>query len=208
MNLNEQLDLLLNKNNIYLDNNQQNLIIKYVNLISKWNRVYNLTSVKEPLDMLKKHIIDSLIINQYLSGNKIADIGTGAGLPGIPLAIANPDKQFMLLDSRCKRTTFLNQVKIELKLNNVNIINSRVENYKINTFDVIISRAFSSIEDFVKLTYHLCDKNSYFFALKGKNPSDELSFLENSPKIELKEIIKLNILDFNCERHLVILKKL
>ena len=144
MNLNEKLSILLEKAEIRLNSEQIDLLVRFVNLISKWNKVYNLTSIKNFDEMLKKHILDSLVINKYLIGKKIADIGTGAGLPGIPLAIANPEKTFMLLDSRSKRTTFLNQVKIELKLNNVNIVTSRVENYNKDKFDVIISRAFSS----------------------------------------------------------------
>ena len=208
MNLNEKLSILLEKAEIRLNSEQIDLLVRFVNLISKWNKVYNLTSIKNFDEMLKKHILDSLVINKYLIGKKIADIGTGAGLPGIPLAIANPEKTFMLLDSRSKRTTFLNQVKIELKLNNVNIVTSRVENYNKDKFDVIISRAFSSLKDFHRLTRHLCSENSFFFALKGKEPSDELTFLNTTPNIVLQNIIELKIPELDGDRHLVIMKSI
>lgn len=209
MELINQLSTLLTKSHIDLSLEQKEKLILYVNLIAKWNKVYNLTSIKDPKDMLQKHLIDSLVISKYLAqANSIADIGTGAGLPGIPLAIANPNKKFLLLDSRAKRTTFLTQVKIQLKLDNIEIVTSRVENYKKNQFDVIISRAFSSIEDFYNLTVHLCHDHSDLFALKGKDPTDELSFVQNNSNLKVKEVINLNIPDFEGQRHLVILEKI
>ena len=178
---------------------------QYLALMSKWNKTYNLTAIKDPADMVLLHIADSLSINPYLSGKKIIDIGTGAGLPGIPLAIINPDKKFTLLDSNSKKTRFLIQVVSELKLSNVEIVHARVEDYKpAGCFDAVLSRAFSSLLKMVETTSHLCCNNGQLLAMKGIEPLQEIKELTN--RVIVDKLAKLKIKGLNAERHLVIIQ--
>jgi 16S rRNA (guanine527-N7)-methyltransferase len=148
---------------------------EYLHLLNKWNKAYNLTAIRNINDMLDKHIVDSLSIGKYIKGNTFIDVGTGPGLPGIPLAILYPDKKFTLLDSNGKKTRFLQQAKIELHLNNIIIVNHRAEEYQPEEkFDGVLSRAFTTLEDMLKSTEHLCKETGYFFAMKGQYPDTEL----------------------------------
>lgn len=153
-------------------------LLNYLHLLQKWNAAYNLTAIKDFDDMISKHALDSLAILPWLHGTRLLDVGTGAGLPGIPLAIAKPALHFTLLDSNGKKTRFLNEVKRQLDLKNVEIVQSRVENYhsKIK-FDTIISRAFSNLDQMIHWTSHLQSHNGIWLAMKGQRPDHELSQL-------------------------------
>lgn len=199
-----KLDRLLRQANISLTDQQKQQLVDFVKLLDKWNKAYNLTSVRNPDEMLVKHIMDSLVVSQHLQGQRFIDVGTGPGLPGIPLAIANPDKQFVLLDSLGKRITFIKNAIRELKLTNVTPVLSRVEEYQEQQFDGVLSRAFASLNDMVDWCYHLPNTNGHFYALKGQYQPEELA--DVSKPIELVEVIKLDVPELVGERHLVILK--
>jgi 16S rRNA (guanine527-N7)-methyltransferase len=181
------------------------LLSQYLALLLKWNRVYNLTAITNPKDMVIKHILDSLAVNPYLYGDRIIDVGTGAGLPGIPLAMVNPEKQFILLDSNGKKIRFLNQVKIELQLTNVAIVHSRVEKYQPKScFTCVLTRAFSSINDMLLKTCHLCCKDGVFLAMKADCPANELQEIPEG--FTIKSVQPLKIPGLNAARNLVIVR--
>jgi 16S rRNA (guanine527-N7)-methyltransferase len=165
-----------------LSQKQKTLLLDYLALFVKWNKTYNLSAIRDPIEMLRKHLIDSLAIAEHIkedSGTRYLDVGTGGGLPGIPLAICFPERKFELLDSAGKKIRFLFQVKQSLKLDNVELHNLRVESLKDEAgFDGIVSRAFASIEDFTQLTKHLISAKGKFWAMKGVFPKDELSAVE------------------------------
>ena len=162
-------------------------ILQYVELLIKWNKVYNLTAITDVEQIIIKHIFDSLAINRHLQGKHFIDVGTGAGFPGIPLALANPDQSWYLLDSLEKRTRFLSQVKLQLKLDNVEIITARAEHYQVTEkFDGVVTRAFSSLPKMIQQCSHLSPR---CYAMKGYLDSDENITLENYPH----EIISLQV---------------
>lgn len=208
MTLSEQLVELLNETELSVSTEQINLLIQYVELLHKWNKAYNLTSVRNPSDMVVKHLMDSLMVGEVLQGNNFIDVGTGPGLPGIPLAILFPERNFVLLDSLGKRITFLRQVVFQLKLANVIPVKSRVEEYHPEVpFDGVLSRAFSSLTDMVSWCQHLISsEKGRFFALKGQYPSDEVSQLPDN--IELVKSYKIHVPQLEGERHVLELKKL
>jgi len=158
---------------------QIELLLAFVLLIEKWNKAYNLTAIRSREEMLRLHILDSLALLPFVSGSKIADIGTGAGLPGIPLAIFMPNQQFTLVDSNSKKTRFVQQAILELKLENVEVVHSRVENLaRPAEFDAVLSRAFASLDDIMKLTEYLLQENGVLIAMKGQKPQEELDDLK------------------------------
>lgn len=196
---------LLNKASINLPDQQIDRLIGYVELLHKWNKAYNLTSVRDPEQMLTRHIIDSLVVAPYLKGQSFIDVGTGPGLPGIPLSIIKPDCEFVLLDSLGKRVRFLKQVQHELKLTNITPVQSRVEEFqREGGFDGVISRAFASLQDMLSWCVHLPAKNGAFYALKGVYPEDEISQLPANFHVESVE--KLYVPELDGERHLVIIR--
>ncbi len=201
----KKLDSLLAAAGIALPDQQKQQLIGYVELLHKWNKTYNLTSVRDPMQMLVRHILDSIVVNPHLQGSRFIDVGTGPGLPGIPLAIVRPDSHFTLLDSLGKRVRFLRQVQHELGLKNVEPVQSRVEEFTPEPgFDGVISRAFASLQDMLSWCHHLPVKGQgRFYALKGISPDDELAALPEG--IKLQEIIKLRVPELEGERHLVIL---
>lgn len=203
--MNEKLDRLLAQAKINLSEQQKTQLVDFVKLLDKWNKAYNLTSVRNPDEMLVKHILDSLVVSQHLVGEKFIDVGTGPGLPGIPLAIANPDKQFVLLDSLGKRITFIKNALRELGITNVVAVQSRVEEYTEQQFDGVLSRAFASLNDMVNWCYHLPNASGRFYALKGIYSADEVA--EITQPIELIEVIELSVPELVGERNLVVLKK-
>jgi 16S rRNA (guanine527-N7)-methyltransferase len=151
-------------------------LLAFIKLIAKWNKAYNLTAVRNNEDMVRLHILDSLAILPHIEGKRVIDIGTGAGLPGIPLAICLPEVEFVLLDSNAKKTRFVQQVILELKLKNVSVIHSRVEQYQPEQgFDTVTMRAFASLPDIMKLTAHLLSPNGVLLAMKGQIPEVELA---------------------------------
>ena len=207
MTLTPKLQSLISKTSLQVSEQQICLLIQYVELLHKWNKAYNLTSVRDPQDMLVKHIMDSLMVGEVLKGKNFIDVGTGPGLPGIPLAILYPERNFVLLDSLGKRITFLRQVVFQLKLTNVQPIKSRVEEFQSDVlFDGVLSRAFSSLNDMVTWCSHLItEEHGQFFALKGQYPTDELADLPKN--IALVSSHKIKVPELVGERHVIILKK-
>ncbi|HDL6012977.1 TPA: 16S rRNA (guanine(527)-N(7))-methyltransferase RsmG [Mannheimia haemolytica] len=200
-----KLNRLLAQAEINLTDQQKEQLVGFVRLLDKWNKAYNLTSVRNPDEMLVKHILDSLVVSRHLQGETFIDVGTGPGLLGIPLAIANPDKQFVLLDSLGKRITFIKNALRELGIKNVTPVQSRVEEYTESQFDGVLSRAFASLNDMIDWCYHLPTENGKFYALKGVY--DEQEIIEIKQPIQLVEVIKLEVPELVGERHLVVLKK-
>ncbi|WP_294910784.1 16S rRNA (guanine(527)-N(7))-methyltransferase RsmG [uncultured Gilliamella sp.] len=198
--LKKKLINLIDQTDLSITSQQIDLLIHYVEMLNKWNKAYNLTAVRDPSEMLIKHIMDSLVVSPYLVGNTFIDVGTGPGLPGIPLAIINPDKQFDLVDSLGKRIRFLKQVQFELKLTNIQPIQSRIEEYNEKKFDGVISRAFASLQDMLTWCKHLPNQKGSFYALKGSD-------LDVIPEgFTLKQNIKLTIPELNAERRLMIIQ--
>ena len=200
------LTSLLAQTDIVLSDKQQQQLVAYVELLDKWNKAYNLTSVRDPKEMMVKHIMDSLVVAPHLTGKHYIDVGTGPGLPGIVLAIALPGTQFVLLDSLGKRVRFLMQVKHALGLDNVTPVQSRVEEYQPSVkLDGVLSRAFASLQDMVQWCSHLIDDSGRFVALKGQFPDEELENLPAGTKFE--QDISLDVPKLDAERHLIILSK-
>lgn len=184
-------------------------LIKYLELLIKWNKTYNLTAIREPKEMLIKHLIDSLSIAPHILNNKdhnILDVGTGPGLPGIPMSILFPEIEFLLLDSNGKKTRFLTQCKIMLGLANVQVFNGRVEEANVDRrFDQILSRAFTSLGNMVDLCSHLLADGGQFLAMKGLAPDNEAN--EISTDFQIKESIELCVPGCDEQRHLIIIEK-
>ncbi|HGF7194798.1 TPA: 16S rRNA (guanine(527)-N(7))-methyltransferase RsmG [Vibrio cholerae] len=202
-----KLDALISKTSLTVTEQQREQLVGYVQLLDKWNKAYNLTSVRDPMEMLVKHILDSLVVSPHLVGERFIDVGTGPGLPGIPLAIMHPDKEFVLLDSLGKRIRFIKQVIHELKINNVLPVQSRVEEFDPESgFDGVLSRAFASMTDMVNWCQHLPKPNGgVFLALKGVRPDDEITLLPEWCSVT--DIKALQVPELEGERHLVILSR-
>lgn len=207
--LKNKLIRLIEQTDLSVSEPQIDLLVGYVERLDKWNKAYNLTSVRDPQQMLVKHIVDSLVVSPYLSktpckNRKFIDVGTGPGLPGMPLAITNPELEFSLLDSLGKRIRFITQACHEMKVSNVTPIQSRVEDHH-GEYAGVLSRAFASISDMVNWSHHLVAPDGRFFALKGQVDKEEIEDLPNFVKVE--EIIKLSVPELEGERHLVVLSK-
>lgn len=199
-----KLTSLLNAAAISLTDQQIQQLVAYVGLLDKWNKAYNLTSVRDPQQMLVRHILDSIVVAPHLQGERFIDVGTGPGLPGIPLAIVMPHASFTLLDSLGKRVRFLRQVQHELGLTNIIPVQSRVEDFPPEPpFDGIISRAFASLQDMVNWCHHLPSAQGQFYALKGVRPDEEIANLPAG--FCLKSISALKVPELEGERHLVII---
>ncbi|MBZ0106596.1 MAG: 16S rRNA (guanine(527)-N(7))-methyltransferase RsmG [Sulfuricella denitrificans] len=205
MNLAESLSAGLAKLGLSLPDARQQSLLNYISMIQKWNKVYNLTAVREPEKMLYQHLLDSLAVLPYIGEGRLLDVGTGGGLPGIVLAIAKPELDITLLDSNQKKTTFLRQVCIELALKNVKVECARVDGYIPPLgFDMVISRAFSDLAEFVRLSAHLCLPGGMLLAMKGVYPHDELAQLP--VRFKQHEVVTLNVPGLEAQRHLVILR--
>ncbi len=185
--------------NLNVTDHQVEQLLAFIKLIEKWNKAYNLTAIRNREEMARLHILDSLAIVPHIEGQRVIDIGTGAGLPGIPLAICLPETEFTLLDSNAKKTRFVQQAVLELKLKNVDVIHSRVENYHPEPgYDAILTRAFASLPDIVKLTAHLLAQGGVLLAMKGQNLDAELT--EIAAK---KSVISVSVPGADVERCLV-----
>ena len=173
-------------------------LLGFIKLLEKWNKAYNLTAIRDREDMVRLHLLDSLAIVPFIEGKRVIDIGTGAGLPGIPLAIYLPDIEFILLDSNAKKTRFVQQAIIDLKLGNVSVCHNRVEQYHPEKgFDTAITRAFASLSDIVQLTTHLLNKDGVLLAMKGQAP--DVPELESA----ITTLIPVNVPGITAERCLV-----
>ncbi|MGZ5090570.1 MAG: 16S rRNA (guanine(527)-N(7))-methyltransferase RsmG [Burkholderiales bacterium] len=179
-------------------------LLNYVALLRKWNSVYNLTAIREPAKMLTHHVLDSLSVVPHLTGERIVDVGSGAGLPGIPIALALPQSRLTLVESSHKKSTFLKQAVIELQLENVEVQNARAEAWQPSQrFDIVISRAFSDLGEFVALAGHLCAADGVLAAMKGVYPHDELNQIP--PGYQVAEVKPLRVPGLEAERHLVLI---
>ncbi|MFW1678300.1 16S rRNA (guanine(527)-N(7))-methyltransferase RsmG [Pontibacter sp. JAM-7] len=186
-----------------LDSAQQAALQTYVELLQKWNKAYNLTAVRDPLQMVYRHLLDSLSVAPYIEHSRLLDVGSGPGLPGIPLAICFPDLQVTSLDSNSKKTRFQLQVKAELGLTNLEVINARAENAGLTPFPQVISRAFASLQDMIQWTDALCAENGVFLAMKGLYPEDEINALPQG--FTVKQTYPLRVPGVEGERHLLVL---
>lgn len=187
-----------------LESDIQQRLLDYIALIDKWNRVYNLTAIREPEKMVSHHLLDSLAVAPHLHARRLLDVGSGAGLPGIPLALANPDMHVTLLDSNHKKAAFLNQAVMELKMKNAEVCSERVESWKTQSgFDVIISRAFSDMGEFVRITRHLLIPGGMFAAMKGLHPYEEIEKLPQDCKV--LQVLPLAVPGLEGARHLVLI---
>ena len=186
---------------------QVDRLLAFLAMLERWNKAFNLTSIHDPLQMLRLHVLDSAAIHHHIEGAvSVIDVGSGAGLPGIPLAILNPQKHFTLLDSNGKKTRFIFQAITELGLCNVREINQRAEQYRPKTpFDTVTSRAFSSLPKMLKQCDHLVASEGFFLAMKGKKPDLELSLITKAYKVV--DLVKIAVPNVDGERHLVKIKK-
>ncbi|MCU7798972.1 MAG: 16S rRNA (guanine(527)-N(7))-methyltransferase RsmG [gamma proteobacterium symbiont of Lucinoma myriamae] len=201
---------------------EQDKLIYFVELLNKWNKVYNLTSIRKPAEMISLHLLDALVMLPFFDNStldnheqpikRVLDVGTGGGIPGIPLAICLPDIDFVLMDARGKKVRFIQTAIAQLGLKNVTAVHSRVEAYQVNDedkFDRIISRAFASLEDMLMFCRHLCrrrgrknsQKQGKFFAMKGQIPEEEIAQLPEGFRIE--KINELKVSGLNAQRHLI-----
>ena len=179
-------------------------LMTYLDLVEKWNRVYNLTAIREREEMIKLHFLDSLSILKHVHVKNILDVGSGAGFPGIVLAITKPELKVTVMDSVNKKTTFMQQVKSELSLMNLDVVNSRVEDYQPTTlFEAVTSRAFSNLKNMMSLTQHTLQKEGVWLAMKSKDVKQEVDAFEKNQYT----LIPLEVPFINAERYLVILKK-
>lgn len=196
----------IDKMGMTVSSQQQQQLIGYVELMHKWNKAYNLTSVREPEQMVVKHLLDSLSVAPFVDGQHVIDVGTGPGLPGMPLAIVLPHCQFTLLDSLGKRVRFMKQCVHELKLDNVTCLHSRVEEHQPETaYDIVLSRAFASLKDMLHWCAHLVDSEGKFLALKGQAQQSEID--EVSDHFHIESLNALKVPDLEGERHLVTIRK-
>ena len=200
--LSAQLEAYLAAINLPATAEQKKQLIDFVGMLNKWNKAYNLTSVRDPEAMLIRHIMDSLVVSKHLQGERFIDVGTGPGLPGIPLAIMNPDKTFVLLDSLGKRIRFQKQVAFELGIHNISSVESRVEAYQPEQkFDGVLSRAFASIQDMLTWCHHLPTENGQYYALKGQLNDEEMQ--QTPAGFVVKDIIELKVPKLDEQRHLL-----
>ena len=190
--------------NLDIGEPQQQKLLVYLALLQKWNKTYNLTALRDEAKMVSHHLLDSLTLLPYIrNAQTLADIGSGGGMPGIPAAICRPDLQMTLVDANTKKTAFLQQAAIELGLDNVSVFAGRVENLH-QTADIITSRAFAELADFVSLTRHLLHENSIWAAMKGAYPQDELFRLPEN--VEAYQTDRLSVPMLDAERHMVLLR--
>ena len=202
MSLRATLDHGLEELGLDLDETKRQKLIDYIHLLNKWNKVHNLTAVRDPEEMVTLHLLDSLAVMPHVHAKRLLDVGSGAGLPGIPLAICLPELQVTVMDSSQKKASFMRQAKAELGLDNLEVACGRVEDYRPEApFDTITSRAFSELALFVKLTRHLGTEAGQWLAMKGVYPQEELDKLDIVPS----QVLPLQVPGLQAQRHLVFL---
>lgn len=200
------LQAALRQNGYHLDEAIEEKLVQFVTLLLHWNKVFRLTAITDPEEVVWLHLMDSLSIMPYVQGERIADVGSGGGLPGIPLALVFPEKKFVLIDSNGKKTRFLQQAILELKLTNTTVHHGRVEEWRSEEgFDCILTRAFSSLDTMLAQTGHLVRGNGTFLAMKGACPDAELANLPEGYKVT--QVHRLSIDGLTAERHLVCLER-
>ncbi len=205
MTLAEKLAQGLAELGLFVSADTQRKLLDYLALIAKWNRVHNLTAVRESSKMVSNHLLDCLAVAPYLEAHTMLDVGSGAGLPGIPLALMWPQARVTLLDSNHKKAAFLRQAVIELGLKNADVVCERVESWQPQCgFELVISRAFSDLPEFLNLAGRLCAANGTIAAMKGVYPYEELA----RPQREFRQrsVIPLKVPGLCAERHLVLLE--
>ena len=206
--LRQQLEYGLQQMGLFYAVEMQQKLVHYIQLIARWNKTFNLTAIRDVEQMVSKHLLDSLAVQPFLEGSLILDVGSGAGLPGIPLAITSPDKHFVLLDTNGKKTRFLTQAKIDLKLDNVEVIHQRVQDFQPMTdghriyFDVITARAYAAVDDVLSSTLHLQNEDTRILVMQGK-----LDEQFNQQQHRLLESLSLEVYGLDAERHLLEIKK-
>lgn len=197
------LQQAIQENRLTVDTQQIEKLNSFLQLLQTWNKVYNLTAITDPREMVYLHIIDSLLVQTFLHGTRLLDVGSGGGLPGIPLAILNPHQHWVLLDKNSKKTRFITQAAAELALKNVEAVHSRVEDFHpAEHFDSILSRAFSTLGLFTESTAHLLNPNGKFIAMKGKHPEEELA--ELPPRFHIQNVTRLEMQGMKVDRHIII----
>ena len=201
----QQLQEGLQSMGLSLTTAQQLLLLEYVALLKKWNSTYNLTALRDEHTMISHHVLDSLTLLPYIQhAQTLMDVGSGGGMPGIPTVICRPDLQITLRDANTKKSSFLQQAVIELGLHNVSVASGRVEAMHDKKVDVVTSRAFAELADFISLTKHLLNENGYWAAMKGVYPYEELEHVPASVVVE--KVDKLTVPMLNAERHMVIMR--
>lgn len=181
-------------------------LVRYVQLLDKWNHTYNLTAVREPAQMITRHILDSLAVLPFVNGPRVIDVGTGAGLPGIPLALARPDWHVALLDSNAKKTQFVTQAIAELGIPNAEVVRERVERHQPESpFDTVVSRAFASLAEMLQGTGHLAAKGGRWVAMKGVYPQEEIAAVP--PEYHVQKIEAVQVPGLDAARHVVIVTR-
>lgn len=204
--LNTELQQGATQLGIDLTAQQSQQLLAYLQLLHKWNKAYNLTAVRNPDEMVSRHLLDSLSILPFVQGQRWLDVGSGGGMPGVILAIMQPETDFTLLDSNGKKTRFLTQVRMELGLTNLQVVHTRVEAFAPEVpFDGIVSRAFSSLADFTQLTRHLSHAATRWLAMKGQYPEEELAALPID--FEVLQSTELAVPGCQGSRHLLILRR-
>ena len=189
-----------------IDAQKQQKLLAYLTLMQKWNKVHNLTAVRDADEMVVLHLLDSLVVLPFIDGKALLDVGSGAGLPGIPLAICLPELKVTVIDSNNKKVSFMRQAKAELGIENLEVLGGRVEEIAPNRkFDMVISRAFSDLDLFISLTHQLCDAQGKWLAMKGVYPEAELAELEKNTGITASKIEELKVPGLAAQRHLVFL---
>lgn len=207
--LRQQLEIGLRQMGLFFSVPVQQKLVHYIQLVARWNKTFNLTAVRDIEDMVSRHLLDSLAVQPYIEGNMVLDVGSGAGLPGIPFAITSPQKKFVLIDSNGKKTRFLMQAKIELQLENVEVVNKRVEEYFPEKdghriyFDVITARAYATTDKILSSTSHLQNEDTRILVMQGK-----LDEQINSNEYQLIASHTLDIYGLDAERHLLEIKKI
>jgi 16S rRNA (guanine527-N7)-methyltransferase len=190
---------------LHLDATQLDQLLALLDLVREWNEKFNLTAITEPIAMVRKHLLDSLTVQPWIEGPYVSDVGTGAGFPGLPLAIVNPGMRFTLLDSTAKKVRFLEHATGTLGLENVNAACSRAENYQpAQRAQTVVSRALASVAEFIRVAGHLCARSGRLLAMKGKDPAAELTDLPRGWTVAGVE--RLQVPGLDDARHLVILR--
>jgi 16S rRNA (guanine527-N7)-methyltransferase len=207
--LRQQLAFGLKQMGLHFPVETQQKLVHYIQLIARWNKAFNLTAIRDVEDMVSKHLLDSLAVQPFVEGKNVLDVGSGAGLPGIPFAITSPEKHFTLIDTNGKKTRFLTQAKIDLKLENIDVVHQRVEDYQPTEnghriyFDVITARAYAATDQILSSTFHLQDEHTDILVMQGK-----LDERFDSEQHKLIDSHSLDVYGLEGQRHLLEIRRI